>query len=146
MAIHNRHDFHAFSALRWSDFRPATFGHNERRIDEAFFFIQRAVFTKLVGNVRQHSPQNLIAAPCLKAPMNRLVVWIALRKHVPLRPCVENPQDRFEHTSGRNWFTACTPIRNALLRIMIPDAFPLQVREPNHSSFIADRQQSEILR
>src|ERR1700721_1986505 len=36
MAIHNRHDFHAFSALRWSDFRPATFGHNERRIDEAF--------------------------------------------------------------------------------------------------------------
>ena len=49
MAIHNRADFHAFSALRWSDFRPATFGHNERRIDEAFFFIQRAVFTKLVG-------------------------------------------------------------------------------------------------
>ena len=35
MAIHNRHDFHAFSALRRSDFRPATFGHNERRIDEA---------------------------------------------------------------------------------------------------------------
>ena len=42
MAIHNRHDFHAFSALRWSDFRPATLGHHERRVDEAFFFIQRA--------------------------------------------------------------------------------------------------------
>ena len=62
MAIHNRHDFHAFSALRWSDFRPATFGHNEGRIDEAFFFIQRAVFTKLVGNVRQNQTQNLVAS------------------------------------------------------------------------------------
>jgi hypothetical protein len=29
MAIHNRHDFHAFSALRSSDFRPATLGHDE---------------------------------------------------------------------------------------------------------------------
>ena len=26
--FHNRHDFHAFSALRWSDFRPATFSQN----------------------------------------------------------------------------------------------------------------------
>jgi hypothetical protein len=29
---------------------------------------------------------------------------------------------------------------------MIPDAFPLLVREPNHSAFISDRQQSAILR
>ena len=43
MAIHNRHDLHAFSALRWSDFRPATVGHSERRIDEAFFSVQRAL-------------------------------------------------------------------------------------------------------
>src|ERR1700726_1758682 len=77
MAIHNRPDFHAFSALRWSDFRPATFGHNERRIDEAFFFIQRAVFTKLVGNVRQNQTQNLVAAPSLKAS-NGIWAFIAL--------------------------------------------------------------------
>src|SRR6266404_7920404 len=31
-------------------------------------------------------------------------------------------------------------------RKMIPDAFPLLVREPNHSTFISDRQQSAILR
>ena len=66
MTIHNRHDFHAFSALRWSDFRPATFGHNERRIDEAFFFIQRAVFTKLVGNVRQ-TKQKKTEIQCAKS-------------------------------------------------------------------------------
>ena len=146
MAIHNRHDFHAFSALRWSDFRPATFGHNERRIDEAFFFIQRAVFTKLVGNVRQNQTQNLVAAPSLKAPMHSFVVRIALRQHVPLRTCVENPQNRFQHMTSRNRLASSTPIGNMLLRKMLPNAPPLFVRQPNHSSFIADRQQSGILR
>src|ERR1700722_8899521 len=140
MAIHNRHDFHAFSALRWSDFRPATFGHNERRIDEAFFFIQRAVFTKLVGNVRQNQTQNLVEAPSLKASMHSFVVRIALRQHVPLRTCVENPQYRLDRLASS------TPIGNMLLRKMLPNALPLFVRQPNHSSFIADRQQSGILR
>ena len=65
--------------LCWSDSRPATFGHNERRIDKAFFFIQRAVFTKLVGNVRQNQTQNLVAAPSLKASMHSFVVRVALR-------------------------------------------------------------------
>src|ERR1700735_3949580 len=111
MAIHNRHDFHAFSALRWSDFRPAPFGHNERRIDEAFFFIQRAVFTKLVGNVRQNQTQNLVAAPSLKASMHSFVVRITLRQHVPLRTCVENPQNRFQHMTSRNRLASSTPHR-----------------------------------
>ena len=39
MAIHDRHDFHAFSALRGSDFQPATLGHNEGCVDEAFFAV-----------------------------------------------------------------------------------------------------------
>ena len=129
----------------WSDFRPATFGHNERRIDEAFFFIQRAVFTKLVGNVRQNQTQNLVAAPSLKASMHSFVVRIALRQHVPLRTCVD-PQHCFQHMTGRDRFTSSTPIGNMLLRKMLPNALPLFVRQPNHSSFIADRQQSGILR
>ena len=62
MAIHNRHDFHAFSALRWSDFRPATFSHNERRIDEAFFFIQRAFVAKLML-LRKMLPNALPLSP-----------------------------------------------------------------------------------
>jgi hypothetical protein len=40
MAIHNRHDFHAFSALCGSDLRAAAFRHNEGRVNEAFFFIE----------------------------------------------------------------------------------------------------------
>jgi hypothetical protein len=40
MAIHNRNDFHAFSTLCGSDLCPAAFGHNEGRVNEAFFFIE----------------------------------------------------------------------------------------------------------
>src|SRR5215831_19462872 len=96
MTIHDCHDFHAFSALRRSDLRPATLRHHERRIDEAFRFIQGAFVAKLVGYIHQHSPQNFIAAPALKAPMNGFVVRIALRQHVPLRASVEYPQYSFE--------------------------------------------------
>src|SRR5262249_19429787 len=57
-----------------------------------------------------------------------------------------NPQDRFEHTTRWSRFAPRTSIGNSLLRKMIPDAFPLLVREPNHSTFISDRQQAAILR
>jgi hypothetical protein len=55
-------------------FVTATLGHHERRVDEAFFFIQRTSVAKLASNIRQQPPQNLIAASSLKAPMYRFVV------------------------------------------------------------------------
>src|SRR5262249_16945259 len=146
MAIDNRHDFHAFSALRGSDFRAATLGHNEGRIDEAFFFIKGASVAKLVGDIRQHSTQNLVSAPRLKAPMQRFVFRIALGEDGPLRWCGENPQDCFKHVPRRDWFASRTTIGNVLLRKMIPNAFPLFVREPNHSTCIAYQQRQAILR
>ena len=146
MAINNRHDFHAFSAFRCSDLCPATLGHHERRIDEAFFFIQHTSVAKLVSNIRQHPPQNLIAAPSLKPSMYRFVVGIALRQHMPLRTCVENPQDCFKNATCRNEFASGTTIGNVLLRKMHPDPFPLLVRESNHPTVIADRLRLAILR
>src|SRR4029077_7287714 len=98
------------------------------------------------GNVRQNPTQNLVAAPSLKASMHSFVVRIALRQHMPLRTCVENPQHRFEHMTGRNRLTPWTSIGNLLLRKMLPNALPLFVRESNNFAFIADRQQSVILR
>ena len=109
---------------------------NEGCVDEAFFFVQCASIAKLVGKIHQHATQNLIAAPSLKAPMHSFVVRVALRQHVPLRACVENPKDRFKHTTRRSRFTPRTSIRNILLRKVIPDAFHLLVREPNHSTLI----------
>jgi hypothetical protein len=145
MAIDNRHDFHAFSAFGGSDIGPATFRHNEGRVDEAFFFVQLALVAKLVGNVRQNPTQNLVAAPSLKTSMHSFAVRIALRQHVPLRICVENPQHRFKHMTGRYRLTSRTSVRNMLLRKMLSNALPLFVREPNHSAFIADRQRAVIL-
>src|SRR5262249_3268640 len=119
--------------------RPATLRHHERRIDEAFRFIQGAFVAKLVGYIHQHSPQNFIAAPGLKAPMNGFVVRIALRQHMPLRAGVEYPQYSFENTSGRDRLASRTSIGDMLFRKMIPDALPLLVCQPNHPTFIADR-------
>jgi hypothetical protein len=105
-----------------------------------------APLSRSSGNIRQYATQNLIAAPSLKAPMHSFVVRVALRQHVPLRACVENPQYRFEHTTRWNRFAPRTSIGNILLRKMIPDALPLLVSEPNHSTFLSDRQHSAILR
>jgi hypothetical protein len=52
---------------------------------------------KLVGNIRQHATQNLIAAPNLKAPMHSFVVRVPLRQHVPLRaPVLRILRTRFK--------------------------------------------------
>jgi hypothetical protein len=67
---------------------------------------------KLVGNIRQHSTQNFIAAPSLKAPMHRFVIRIALRQHVPLRTGVENPQYCLKHAPRRHWFASGTLLEN----------------------------------
>src|SRR6478672_5793614 len=146
MTIHDCHDFHTFPALRRYDPRPATLRHHECRIDEAFRFIQGAFVAKLVGYIHQHSPQNFIAAPGLKAPMNGFVVRIALRQHVPLRAGVEYPQYSFENTSGRDRLASRTSIADVLFRKMSPDALPLLVCQPNHPTFIADRLRLAILR
>ena len=97
VAIHNRHDFHAFSTLGRADLRAPALGHREGRVDKALFFVQHSFIAKLVGNIRQHATQHFVAAPSLKAPVHSLVVRIALRQHVPLRTCVEYPQDRLKH-------------------------------------------------
>ena len=80
--------------------------------------------SKLVGNIRQNATQHFVAAPNLKAPVHSLVVRIALRQHVPLRTCVEYPQDRFKHAPRRNRFPSRMPVGNVLLRKMIPGCAP----------------------
>lgn len=42
----------------------------------------------------------------------------------------------FKDLTGRNGLTACASFGNVLFRKMIPDTFPLQVAQPNQSTFI----------
>src|SRR5262249_53578451 len=90
MAIHDRHDFHAFSALRSSDFHPPPLANNEVCFNKSFFFVQSPSTAKLVANIRHPATKTRTAAPRLKPPMHSFVVRVALRQHVPLRACVEN--------------------------------------------------------
>ena len=43
VTIHNRHDFHAFSASRWPNLLPAALRRGERRINVAFRLIDLAL-------------------------------------------------------------------------------------------------------
>src|SRR5262245_48980996 len=103
-------NFHALPAFRCPNLCPATLGHHERRVADAFFFIQRTSLAKLVCTIRQQPPQKLIAAPSLKPPMYRFVVGIALRQHTPLRTCVEKPQDCFKNATCRDRLASGTTI------------------------------------
>ena len=127
MAIHNRHDFHAFSALRRADRCPAALRHYKCRVDEALFFIQCAFVAKLIGDIRQDPTQDFVVAPSLKTAMHRFVIRIALRQHMPLRASVQNPQHGFKDLTRRDRLTAWASFDNVLFRKMISDTFPLQI-------------------
>src|ERR1700722_9070750 len=91
VAIDYRHDFHAFSAFGEPDFCSAAFGHDEGCVDEAFPLVQDASLAKIVGQINQNAPQNVVATPSLKTPMHGFVVRVALWQHMPLCTRVQNP-------------------------------------------------------
>jgi len=63
MAINNRHDFHAFSASRCPNL-CATLGLHERRVGEAFLFIQRARSIKTsLARVEDNPKNDVLANP-----------------------------------------------------------------------------------
>ena len=47
--------------------------------------------TRFTGQRPSGVDANFAVARCLKLTMQGFVVWIALRRHVPLRSSVENP-------------------------------------------------------
>src|SRR5690242_16866494 len=78
--------------------------------------------------------------------MHRFVIRIALRQHMPLRASVEYPEHGLKNLTRRDRFAARTSARNVLFGKVVPNPLPLQIAQPNHSAFIADRQQPTILR
>src|SRR2546430_14766227 len=103
MAIHNRPDFLAFSASRRSNFFATALRGCERGIDEAFRLIDLAFLAQRIRKIREYFAQNFLTAPLLEAPMNRLVVGVALRKHVPLRTGVRSEERRVGKECRSRW-------------------------------------------
>jgi hypothetical protein len=133
VTIHDRLDFHAFSASRRPNLFAAALRRCERGIDEAFRFIDLAFGAQRVRKICEHLAQGFLAAPLLEASTHCLVVWIALRKHVPLRTGVENPQHCFQNSACGNRFAPGTSIRNIFLRKVFANPLPLVIAQFQHA-------------
>jgi len=59
--------------------------------------------------------------------MNRFVVRVTLRQHVPLGTRIEDPQDGFENLAGRDGPASRATGWNVLLRKVLPDTLPMLV-------------------
>ena len=68
----------------------------------------------------------------LETPAHRLVVRVALREHVPPRPRLQDPRHRLQHPSRRDRRTPASPGLRVLRGKVVPDPFPLPVRQLQH--------------
>src|SRR6266513_4568049 len=102
------------------------------RVDETLVLVDLALIAKRIGQLRQDLAQHLALAPLLESSMHRLVVRVALRKHVPLRTRVQYPQHRLEHFARRDGLASRTTFGNILLGKMLPDSLPLFVTQSQH--------------
>src|SRR2546430_560791 len=71
VAIHDRHDFHAFSAPRRPNFLATALRRCERGVDEAFRLIDLAFLAQGIGKIREYLAQHFLATPLLEAPIDR---------------------------------------------------------------------------
>jgi DDE superfamily endonuclease len=138
-----------------ASFVPSIFGRDTRSIQPGPIAIAAGV---RLGCVLANAGYRL-SAPFRQGLTARKLIWaVGIPRHLKVYPADVrmigpvakrgrlNPQDCFEHTTRWSRFAPRTSIGNSVLRKIIPDAFPLLVRELNHSTFISDRQQAAILR
>lgn len=114
MLIDNRHDFHDFATFREPHGLTAVFGRRKRRINETLAFINSSFVAQCIHQLCEHVPQDLTLTPLLKAPMNGIVVGIALRQELPLCPGVQNPEHRLKDGPGWDRFASRPTVRNVL--------------------------------
>lgn len=91
VSIYNSHYFHALATLCLADPTATALGRTEHRIDETLPLVYVSLLAQRIGQIGQNIAKHVASAPLLKPSMNRLVVRITLRQHVPLCPRVQNP-------------------------------------------------------
>jgi len=123
-----------FSTLGRSDLGASALRHHEGCVDEGYFFVEHAAFAQFVGDVHENAAQNFTAAPGLKEAMNRFVVRIALREHVPLRGGVEYSKRPSRTWTCRDRPGARPPVRNVLLGKVMANPLPLQIARRHTNS------------
>src|SRR5579885_1509855 len=132
MTIHNGQDFHPLAAFREAHGVAPAFGCGKRGIDEALALVNGSFVSQRIGEVLENLPQHFSFTPLLKATMDRLVVGIALRQHVPLGPGIQNPQDRFQDRPRGDGLAARPSLGDVFLGEMVPNPLPLFVAQAQH--------------
>lgn len=134
--IHKCQDFHTLAAFREPDGLAAALGRRKCGIDETFAFIQGSFVTQRIRQLGEDLSQDLPLAPLLEPAMHRLVVGIALREQVPLRPGVQNPEHRVQDGPGGDRFAAGASVRDVFFRKLVPNSLPLIVAQLQHGARI----------
>ena len=75
-AIHDRHDFHAFSAFRVADPQTATAAVRECCIDLKRGGVASLFLAQIICKIDQNPAQNLLLCPRLKPPMDGLLARV----------------------------------------------------------------------
>src|SRR5579885_1621896 len=132
MPIHNGQDFHPLAAFREAHAVATALCRGKRGIDKALAFIKGAFVAQRIRQLCEDLAQHFTLAPLLKAAMDRLVVGIALRQHVPLGPGVQNPQDCFQDRPCGDGFAARPSLGDVFLGEMVPKPLPLFVAQAQH--------------
>jgi len=132
MFIDNRMIFTPFPRFVGPMLSPPPFGRRKRCINESLRFIQHLLIPQCIGRSDHDVADGVVVAPALKAPMDGFVVRVALRQHVPLRTCVQNPEYGFENFAGGKGVWTRPISRAIFFGNIAVDLFPVVVRESQH--------------
>jgi hypothetical protein len=110
VAINNRHDFHALPAFRCPNLCPATLGHHERRVDEAFFFIQRTSLAKLVCKHPSAAAAKTHRGTKPETADVPFCSWDSFAAAYAITHLFEKPQDCFKNATCRDRLASGTTI------------------------------------
>jgi hypothetical protein len=79
-------------------------GYAIARVANTLRLVHRSRLTQRIRQIGKDLAQHFLATPVLEASMHRLVVCVALRQRVPLRPGIEDPHHTVEYLAGRDRF------------------------------------------
>lgn len=109
--IHDRKNVNALTTHNLTDLHACAIRRGERGVNSAFALVDFAFLARRNGQRGKKSrepPRARTAAKCVDAP-SIVGIVLARRKHIPLCPCVQDPQHHLEHLARQGPLTSCAP-------------------------------------
>jgi len=132
ITVNNSRDYHPLSSFRHAYSSSAFFSICKHSINRTFRFINAPILSQCICKIRMNLTQYFYLTPTLKTTTKCLVIWITLRKHMPLSLSIQNLKNRFENLSDINRFYSRPTIRNIFLRKMFSYELPVFICQTNY--------------